>query len=349
MRWWGTALGSAVLLSAVVGCSSDIHRTAKVVQWEQQLQLPAVQQVQAIEPQLARQEPVVLDWVDPKRQRPVPAWLFVPAQADRAAPLLVFSHGLGGARERYAYLGRYWASRGFYSLHLQHDGSDRKVWQGSRLFLPFRLMDAAGAEEALARTDDVRFALDQLLKMPLASGIDAQQILIAGHSYGANTAMLLAGAQVEHAGKRQNLRDPRIKAAILISAPPFYNSQSLAEVLAEVTIPTLHITTVDDEIRVPGYYSAPADRSALYAAMGSRHKVLAVFAGGSHNVFSARWRSDDQRALRTVIQAATQTLSAAFVEQVTMQPSVVARTDDALTQWALNHQPVLARFEQSKR
>ena len=105
-----------------------------------------------------------------------------------------------------------------------------------------------------------------------------------------------------------------------------------------MAVPTLHITTTEDEIKVPGYYSAPADRLALYQAMASQYKVLAVFNGGSHNVFSGWRRQDEPAAQRQVIQAATQALSAAFVERV-------VRGDKApLEQWRQQHQPVLAQF-----
>ena len=38
--------------------------------------------------------------------------------------MIVFSHGLGGTRDGYEYLGRHWASYGYVSVHLQHKGSD---------------------------------------------------------------------------------------------------------------------------------------------------------------------------------------------------------------------------------
>ncbi len=219
-------------LSVLVSCSSPAGRPAlPPVAWQQQLALPSVQQAQQLEQQAdSTAEQLTFDWLDQSRQRQVPALLFKPKRQNKAAPLLVFSHGLGGSRERYAYLGQYWASRGYYSLHVQHDGSDRKVWRGSRLLLPWRLMDAAGETEARARVADIRFALDQLLASDLAASIDRRHIIAAGHSYGANTTMLLAGAQVQQDGRLQSLQDRRISAAILISAPPFYNDQPLTEV-----------------------------------------------------------------------------------------------------------------------
>ncbi|MEO3865553.1 alpha/beta hydrolase family protein [Rheinheimera fenheensis] len=328
------------LLTVLTGCAQKPVTDNSV--WQQQLNLPSVTYSAEITQNLPQNiEQVSFNWLDQSRDRVVPALLFKPTRQHKANALVVFSHGLGGSKERYAYLGQYWASHGYASLHVQHDGSDRKVWRGSRLMLPFRLMDAADSTEALARVQDVKFALDQLLASEHAADFDNQNIVMAGHSYGANTSMLLSGAQVEQDGEPVNLKDERIKAAILISAPPFYNEQSLDKVLADVRIPTLHITTTEDEIRVPGYYSSPQDRIDLYQAMGSHYKVLAVFNAGSHNIFSG-WRGrKDSQPQQQVIKAATQALSTAFLKQITTDNS------QAISIWAQEHQPILSQFIRS--
>src|SRR4051812_39599848 len=75
-------------------------------------------------------ETLKLEWRDAKRQRDVPAKIYFPKDATGACPLIVFSHGLGGTRDGYEYLGRYWASHGYVSVHVQHLGSDDAVWRG---------------------------------------------------------------------------------------------------------------------------------------------------------------------------------------------------------------------------
>ena len=64
----------------------------------------------------ASEEARVIDfeWVDPTRDRAVPARLYWPASATRKGPvpLIVFSHGLGGSRKGYSYLGEGWSARG---------------------------------------------------------------------------------------------------------------------------------------------------------------------------------------------------------------------------------------------
>src|SRR4051812_27891204 len=70
------------------------------------------------------------EWRDVKRDRAVPVKIYYPKEIAAPCPVVVFSHGLGGSREGYEYLGNYWASRGYVSVHLQHIGSDSAVWQG---------------------------------------------------------------------------------------------------------------------------------------------------------------------------------------------------------------------------
>src|SRR4051794_3085103 len=78
---------------------------------------------------------VTTEWTDAKRNRKVPAKIYFPASLPAASPVVIFSHGLGGSREDYAYLGQYWASCGYITVHLQHLGSDSTLWQDTGNFL----------------------------------------------------------------------------------------------------------------------------------------------------------------------------------------------------------------------
>jgi len=311
---------------------------------------------------------VDFDWLDERRGRPVPARLYLPTQASRAmaVPLVVFSHGLGGSRLGYRYLALHGAQMGMASLHLQHVGSDSTVWRGSPLELVQRLQSAAQASEALARVQDLRFGLDQLLSSPYGQRIDVSRIAVAGHSYGANTAMLLAGARVEAAlTGAASLRDERVRAAILISAPPIVGQGPAAQVLGTVSMPTLHITSLDDTINIPGYRSTIEDRIAIFEAMTASPRTLAVYNTGGHSIFTDRTtRSGPQTSAR--IKSATQALCTIFLRQTlragppmsSLQgsggqaprepgPQTLAEPPEApqdLQQWRLRHQDVLDRF-----
>jgi dienelactone hydrolase len=279
------------------------------------------------------------DWADTKRQRPVPVRLYWPngAPTGDGVPLVVFSHGIGGSRRGYRYLGEHWSSHGIASLHLQHVGSDRHVWFGNPLGLIGRLQDAAQEREAIERPRDVSFALDQLLAGGFGERIDRRRIAAAGHSYGANTTLLAAGARVERHGRVVDLHDERLAAAIVLSAPPFYGEADPSRILAPVRLPTLHITATGDVIRIPGYWSGPEDRIAVYEAVGSPRKALAVFDGGSHSMFTDRQGTGGME-LNPRVKQATQELTQAFLQwQFGQGPPL------ALRQWVEQHQAIVSR------
>ena len=331
LRPWAALTASATALVLLAGCVSvrvegPVEATARTE--------PTVAQARV------QHQAIDYDWVDAARGRAVPVRLYWPTEVapGTPVPLVVFSHGIGGSRLGYSYLGRYFAEHGIASLHLQHVGSDINLWFGSPWDLVSRLQSAAQESEAVARVGDLRYALDQVLAGEYGTRIDRSRIVAAGHSYGANTALLAAGARVPRAGQIVDLRDTRIRAAILMSAPPFYGEGDEERILRHVQVPTLHITATEDVIRIPGYYSPSSDRIAVFEATGSQRKALAVFRGGSHSIFTDR-AAPGGSELNAQVKAATQELSLAFLD------AVFRDQDAALTGWPSRHQAILARFE----
>jgi dienelactone hydrolase len=286
------------------------------------------------------------EWTDSERGRSVPAKLYLPAlpagsTKPGALPLVVFSHGIGGSRDGYSYLGTYFAANGYASLHVQHVGSDRQLWFGNPFSVVSRLTDAAQETEALDRVKDVKFALTRLLAEPVGSNINTQRVVAAGHSYGANTSLLLAGAQVSKIAYLA--KDPRFSAAILISAPPFYGLGDPQNIVSGIDVPTLHITATADDIQIPGYNSGLADRVTLYQATGqSSHaaKVLAVFKDGSHSIFTDRMGTGGI-ALNPKVKLATRQLALAFLNALQEKDPL------ALEKWSAQHANIVARFERA--
>ena len=314
-----------------------------------------------------------VEWVDTTRQRTLPVRLYLPKAVQLASqsasqpasqpaapnapaastklPLVVFSHGLGGSRLGYAHFGRHFAQNGFIALHVQHPGSDRAVWSGGPFAILGNVQAAASEANVIGRAQDVSFALDMLLAdQELGPLIDRTEIAVAGHSYGANTAMLLAGAAVERNGKRVSFADARIRAAILLSAPPFHGEGDQAAALRDVRVPTLHITGTDDVIRVPGYRSDAADRISVFRDMPATPaaaKHLAIFEGGEHSVFTDRTRSDQALA----IKAAARDLSLAFLLSAFRgQPDTLGNALAAARPMLVTPEQVMARrFENEIR
>jgi hypothetical protein len=134
-----------------------------------------------------------------------------------------------------------------------------------------------------------------------------------------------------------DLADARIRAAMVISAPPFYGESDLGPILSKVTVPSLHVTATEDVIRIPGYFSGAEDRVKVFDATGSSRKWLAVYAGGSHSMFNDYERRGGS-GQRPRVQQATQSLVLAFLRDV------LDGEGGALSAWPRQHTELLARF-----
>ncbi len=187
---------------------------------------------------------------DEERSREIPLKLYLPA-AKAPAPLILFSHGLGGTRNGCSYLGVHWSARGYVVVALQHRGSDDGVWRDLRLGQRIVAMRRAGSPENLAlRVGDVRRVLDQLTtwnttpEHPLAGRLNLQQIGMSGHSFGAITAQVLGGEKFSEDGDR---RDGRIRAVVALS-PSIPHEEDPAIAFESVAIPWLMITGTKDVV-----------------------------------------------------------------------------------------------------
>lgn len=329
-------------LAALAGCAAKPNPTQESGQqagsWTARHQV-ALANAHLLPPDTAYQSQY-LQWFDASRQREVQAKLYLPPASamTQPVPLVVFSHGIGGSREGYAYLGKNWAAQGFASLHVQHAGSDNRLWAGNPISLVSRVQDAANEAEALNRVHDLRFALDEVLALPaLAAQLDVDRIVAAGHSYGANTVLLASGAVVQRPAGPVHLLDERLKAAVVISAPPFHGESDPQRIVKAIHIPTLHITATGDDIRIPGFVSGHEDRVRLFEQTGSDRKTLVVYREGSHSMFTDRLNTGGQ-ALNSQVKAATLELTLAFFNDVLRGQTA------QLAAWPGRHSDLLARY-----
>lgn len=226
---------------------------------------------------------------DAKRNRDIPVRAYLP-QAAQAAPVVLFSHGLGGSREGNGYLGRHWAARGYVTVFLQHPGSDASVWQD---VAPGRRMQAmrkaASARNFLLRVKDVPAVLDQLEQWnrtdghALAGRLDLRKVGMSGHSFGALTTQAVSG-QTTGRGKAL-FTDPRIDAAVVMS-PSSPRRGTPESAFGKVSLPWMLMTGTKDTAPIGN--ANIKSRLAVFPALPPGGKYELVLFGAEHSAFTDR-------------------------------------------------------------
>jgi predicted dienelactone hydrolase len=243
----------------------------------------------AVESPAALPAPLDLEVVDDARDRTIPIRVWLPTGGG-PAPVILFSHGLGGARDGNAYLGRHWSARGFCVVFLQHAGSDEAVWRD----LPFperlpALRKAINLSTTLDRYRDVPAVLDRLEAWngeaggPLDGRLDPARVGIAGHSFGAVTAQGVTGQRT--ADRRTPFTDRRIAAALLMS-PSLPRQGDAATAFGAVEIPWMIMTGTEDDSPVGN--ATPESRREVFGALPPGKKYELVLFQGEHQAFGDR-------------------------------------------------------------
>ena len=234
------------------------------------------------------------EWQDAKRDRVVPVKIYAPQSGSGPFSVIIFSHGLGGTREGYEYFGQCWAARGYVSVHLQHEGSDDAVWKDAGLGQRMSAMRRAAGRprNAIDRAKDVSFALDQLTQLNQTNStwrgkLDLTRVGVAGHSFGAYTTLAAAGA-VYSGRATATLADPRVKAAIPMSAPVPANKNRLDDAYEGVKIPCLHMTGTEDNSPIGD--TKAEERRLPFDHCRNSDQYLITFTGGDHAIFGGRER-----------------------------------------------------------
>lgn len=251
------------------------------------------------------------------RARSLPVRIYLPDGLTSPAPVVVFSHGLGNSREGYSYLGEQWASHGYASVHPEHPGASHDLDRKGLLAL-YR----AGKDTSYwaSYPKDISFVLYALQQSSVASRLDLQHVVVAGHSLGAYAVLALAGLRVG----TTTYRDPRIVAGIPISmSEPFSG-----DAYKEIAIPLLHITGTHDSSLV--YGTLPSARRVPFENIHAPGQTLVTITGANHSTFSDDESPGNRRA-HDIIRGAT----TAFLD-------ATLRHDPAAAAWLRDGLPAFA-------
>ena len=198
-------------------------------------------------------------------------------------PVILYSHGDGGTGKDARGLARFWATRGYVVLAPSHrdppsakNVTDPKAWE--------------------TRARDVAFLIDSLSvvgeRVPaLAGRLDAARLGVGGHSYGAYTAGLLAGATVAPAKgsknpKTQSFGDPRPKAFLLLSPPGAGMRGWTASSWSAVARPLLVVTGSRDK---GSKGQEPSWRLDAFRLSPPGDKYSLFLRGASHQSYTGRY------------------------------------------------------------
>jgi dienelactone hydrolase len=230
---------------------------------------------------------------DADRNREIPLRVYLPATTV-SAPVVLYSHGLGGNREGNPYLGEHWSARGFVVVVMQHHGSDDGVWKSAQPERRMAALARAGSlQNALLRFKDVKVVIDQLERWQVAGDsaessllvgrMDLARIGMSGHSFGAVTTQAVSGQRTSTGDTP--FTDLRIKAALAMSpnAPKRGDSK---RVFGGVKIPWMLMTGTHDTAPIGD--ATVASRLAVFPALPPGGKYELVLNGAEHNVFGDR-------------------------------------------------------------
>ncbi|CAM3812257.1 alpha/beta fold hydrolase [Kibdelosporangium persicum] len=226
-------------------------------------------------------------------------------------PVIVFSHGFGSSMDGYGPLADFWAAHGFVVVQPTH--------------LDSRTLGLAPDDPRTpliwrVRIEDLKRVLDQLdlveAAVPgLAGRLDRGRIAVAGHSWGAQSASMLLGAQV--AGSGEDMSDPRVRAGVLLALTgtggadlspfaaehfPFMNPS-----FAQLTTPALVVAGDRDQsalsVRGPDWftdaYHLSPGATDLLTLFGAEHSL------GGISGYEAKETTDENPERVALIQQVT--------------------------------------------
>jgi predicted dienelactone hydrolase len=265
MKWLLGMLGMMGLLHAKAPAYDPMKTAAKTVRTE------------------------LLEHRDEKRQRTIPLRVYLPS-GESAAPVILFSHGLGGSRDNNPYLGEHWAKRGYVVVFVQHPGSDESVWKDARMLERMSQMKKAASLENLAlRCADVPAVLDALTVWNKQRGhvlhgrMNLEKIGMSGHSFGAVTTQALVGQNYRSLGPLY--QEPRLDAALMFSpSPPQWGDPAAA--FSAIKVPCLLMTGTLDTSPIGG--TSAEDRLKVFPHLSLAPAWQVVFDGATHGSFGQR-------------------------------------------------------------
>ncbi len=252
-----------------------------------------------------------LTLIDPKRDRKLLVDIYIPTPLNtvkrgksNAIPVIIISHGLAANRTSFGYLGQHLASHGFFVALPQHPGSDTNQLQA---WLSGQASDGFQVSEFIDRPLDIQFLLDELERLNTTefnSQLNLEKVGVAGHSFGAYTALAVGGAELDFNNlkkectsafnsvnlaqifqcralelpqEKYQFRDERVQAIFIMN--PVNNSIFGQQSLSQIQIPVFWKTSGKDNVAPVAWEQV---RSYTWLTTPDKYFLLAE---GDHHIY----------------------------------------------------------------
>lgn len=262
---------------------------------------------------------------DSQRNKDVEMVIDYPSRGTGPFPVIVFSHGFGGSKDSYVALTEYWAGHGYVCIKPNHAdaGALKSIMEKRREEMQQRrdemrqqgrsergrrgpregpdlsetIWQSQSAADWRNRARDITAVIDSLdqleQKYPELQGkMDHAKIGVAGHSYGAFSAMFLAGMRSYVENPPLQFSDPRARAAIAMSPQGLGSERGLTqESWANVHVPIMYMTGSNDR---SGQQHDAVWRKDPYIYGPAGDKYFVSIEGAGHMAFAGGQGMDDQ-------------------------------------------------------
>lgn len=252
-------------------------------------------------------------------------------EARPVAGVVLFCHGLGGDGRGYASLSESWAEAGHLVVHPTFDdaialvaaaepslgldpAADLRGWATDPAALRFMhgvLLSPSSWLARLAQASATLDALPRVMAETCGTLAGPLPVAVAGHSFGAYVAQLLAGAVIDLPGEPgRSFADPRLAAAIILSGQG-RGQQGLRDGSWDrMTLPALTVTGTRDRGATGLGVDWKSEPFALASAPGQH---LVVIEDGDHHL--GGFDDDDPRHAAPAQAAAVRAITRLFLDE----------------------------------
>jgi predicted dienelactone hydrolase len=222
---------------------------------------------------------------------PVDIRLLVPIQGG-SFPVVFYFPGLGESPDAGLAWRQFWAEAGYAVLSAQPVKYGTAVWSSDRAHIGDFLniaKDAFAAPSLAVRTELARGLLDETWRRRRGmhdialDHLDLSRVAVAGYDLGAQTAIMIAGENVQ--GVESLPMPDGVKCVVALSPYADFSGMGLESNFSSIRLPVLSVTSSQDTDAY-GLVKSAAVRRAPYQYMPSSQKYLLVLSGAPHSLFS---------------------------------------------------------------